>query len=112
MNKLIYLASPYSENPEKNYKAVLSHVETHLRITGIVLFSPIVYGHGIAVSTCNEQINTDFESWKDFDLLMLSKSDELWVLKLDGWERSKGVKQEIEFAKNLGIKVRYIEHGN
>jgi len=106
---MIYLCSPYSNNPEANYKAVLSYVEQHLKTTGNILFSPIVYGHTIALHSCNEQINTDFESWKTFDLEMLEKSDEVWVLMLDGWTESVGVKQEIEYAKKLGKIIRYIE---
>lgn len=112
MNKLIYVASPYSENPFENFKKALDFVNRHYFNTGEVLFSPIIYGHTLASNDEIGQvfgINTGFECWREFDLLMLSKSDELWVLKLDGWERSEGVKAEIEFAKNNNIKVRYIE---
>jgi len=106
MQKLIYVASPYSNNPQRNFLDVLEYIGRHKRITGEVLFSPIIYGHTIAVL---EQIGIDFKSWQDFDLMMLSKSDELWVLMLVGWKYSEGVNQEIEFAKQNGIKIRYIE---
>ena len=76
--KLIYLASPYSENPEVNYKAVLEFVVWHYLSKTEVLFSPIIYGH---IITNNGKMDSDFETWKNFDLLILSKSDELWVLK-------------------------------
>jgi hypothetical protein len=28
---------------------------------------------------------------------------------MEGWEESRGVQEEIEFAKNKGIKIKYIE---
>jgi len=102
---MVYLASPYSANPQKNYEDVLRYVKKYFLEEGIILFSPIIYCHNIKLSANHLGI----EYYKDFDLMMLSKADELWVLKLDGWETSEGVVQEIEFAKQNGIKIRYIE---
>lgn len=128
-NKLIYLASPYSANPQKNYESVLEFVVDYKTRTNEIIFSPIIYGHPIAKYENKNELS--FDSWQNFDLTMLSKSDELWVLKLDGWERSEGIKQEIEFVEKRNkvkhqifnnktgewqikrkykrIKVRYIE---
>ena len=103
---VIYVCSPYSSNPKKNYKAVLSYVVETFENKGIVLFSPIVYGHTIAKKL---DYAITWEYWEGFDLEMLEKSDEVWVLMLDGWSESVGVKQEIEYAKKLGKIIRYIE---
>lgn len=104
---MIYLASPYSQNPEKLYKEVLEYVVKYFKDTGIMLFSPIVYGHNIAKAN-KPLLNIDFSAWEKFDLDMLSKADELWILMLDGWEQSKGVFREIEYAMKLNKKVKYI----
>lgn len=41
---------------------------------------------------------------------LISKCDELWVLKIDGWEQSKGVSAEIEYAESLNIPIKYKEY--
>ncbi|NDD98325.1 MAG: DUF1937 family protein, partial [Actinobacteria bacterium] len=43
-------------------------------------------------------MDADWETWKSFCLTFLKKSDEIWVYKMDGWNRSRGVAEEIEFA--------------
>ena len=51
----------------------------------------------------------DWAFWKDLSYVLLSKSDVLVVLKLEGWEESVGVKAEIIYAHDNNIPVIYIE---
>jgi len=106
---MIYLATPYSNDPEKNYELVLKYVESHMVFTGEVLFSPIIYGHNIATARPAKQINTDYETWKVFDKEMIRFCSELWVLKLDGWRDSGGVQAEVDYAKQFGKPIKYVE---
>jgi hypothetical protein len=46
----------------------------------------------------------------DFCIVLLTKCDKLLVCNtISGWENSKGVAAEIEFAKQNGIKVEYLK---
>ena len=49
-----------------------------------------------------------WETWQRFDSFMVGLADELWVLTLDGWKDSVGVKAEVVLALGLGKTVRYV----
>lgn len=110
MEKLVYIGSPYSHPDkdvmEKNFRLV-STFAANLCAEGRVAFSPITYGHTLL--GFREMPHT-WEFWQNFCLSFLAQSDELMVYKMPGWENSRGLAEEIEFAKELGIKITYIEH--
>lgn len=89
---MIYLASPYSADPERNYKLALS--STALMIAdGHVVYSPVVYYH-----TLRQAASPDIKFWWRHNFGMLRLAAELWVLDIEGWQASAGVQAEIEFA--------------
>ncbi len=112
---LIYLASPYTysgPNPIVNkkkeyyrYKAIQA-ITAKLMNKGFVVFSPIVYGHNLA-QDC--KLPTDWNYWRTILETMIPRYDELWVVKMDDWYKSKGVEAEIHIAENNRIPVVYIE---
>jgi len=103
-----YIASPYSHQSvvvrQQRFEQARRFTDWAMR-QGHVAFSPIVYAHQFAVEYNH---GTDFRYWLDFNEHMLLVSDALWLLKLDGWEESRGVAHEIAFAEKNGIRV--IEH--
>ena len=109
-NKAIYLAGPYShkiKEIEAVRRIMLTLVSTKLAVAGITVFSPITQSH--------EQEKTglmagDYDTWQKTDRKMVEKMDEVWVLILDGWKQSKGVTDEIYWAKRKGKRVRYIKY--
>ena len=109
---LIYLASPYSHPDdnirENNYK-VIAEIAAKMTSEGHVVLSPIAYGHNL-LGFC--EMPSDWEFWKNFCLTFLEKCDELIVFKMEGWDKSKGVAEEIEFAQKKGIKITYKEIKN
>ena len=113
MNKLIFVSSPYSHPDDKvreeNYQKV-SKYTAELISQGHVAFSPILYGH-TAVNFAPD-MPTDWSFWEHFCLTFLSKCDEMIVYMMEGWDKSKGVKEEIAHAKNLGIEIKYVEYKN
>lgn len=94
---MIYLASPYSHhNPARRrmrFEAVRA-AAAQLMLRGLVIYSPIVHGHAIAEA---HELPTDFEFWRRHCLDMLSLAGDLYVLKLNGWDQSIGVRGEIEW---------------
>ena len=111
MNKLIFVSSPYSHPDDKvreeNYQKV-SKYTAELISKGHVAFSPILYGHN-AVNFVPD-MPTDWAFWKNFCLTFLSRCDEMIVYTMEGWDKSRGVKEEIEYANSLGIKIKYYKH--
>lgn len=109
-NKLIYLASPYS-HPNDYIKFdrfdKVSKVTEKLIKSGIFVYAPITLWHRFAVEY---ELPTDFQFWGEFDKLMVSRSDEVHVLTLSGWEESVGVQAEIAYAKSVGIPVYYVSY--
>jgi len=105
----IYVASPYTSDDsrivEERFEAAEKFVVKALN-SGDMVYSPIVHCHAIADKY---EMPIDFSFWSNYNKAMLSTASEIWVLQLDGWEDSKGVKAEVEFAIECGIEVRYVE---
>lgn len=107
---LIYLASPYSHS-DLHVMALrelqVTTVAVKLIEAGYHVFGPIT--ESAQYSKLSKKIGKGWKYWQDHDELMLSKCDELWVVMLDGWENSKGVKGEIAYATDRGIPITYIK---
>lgn len=91
---MIYLASPYSSS-EPGLAAHRFHMTEYYVAKymqqNFAIFSPIVHCHALAE---NYNLPTDAQYWWGYNKAFLEKADELWVLRLLGWEESKGVRVE------------------
>ena len=105
----IYLACPYSDDKflvegfrfeQVSKKAALLIKE------GFLVFSPITNSHVLARYV---KLPTNWEYWAEFDKSMIDWADQVWVLKLTGWEESKGVREEVKYAEETGKLVKYID---
>lgn len=102
---MIYLASPYSGGDmEKRFEDTQMACATLMK-KGIKVFSPIVYGHPMAVKF---GLPKDVSFWKEFNDFFLLSCEELWVLKLEGWQKSEGVMHEIHVANKAEMEIRYL----
>lgn len=105
---MIYLASPYT-HPDftimtQRFEAVEAFT-AHAILRRHIIFSPIVHGHALAQKF---DMPTDFNFWESYALGMLRASNEIWVLKLEGWQHSKGVNGEILEAQKLNKGITYV----
>lgn len=110
--KLLYLACPYSgtveEREERTMLATL--VAAKLMDRGYNVFSPLTHSHPIAMNLPSKNFEDyDHDFWLKRDFQILENCDALVVLKLPGWEKSYGVKKEIEFAESLNYDILYID---
>jgi hypothetical protein len=108
--KLVYLASPYSHPDDAMRKlnfVKVSMLAAKLASEGHVVLSPITYGHTLVDF---HEMPTDWPFWENFCITILSKCDKLLVYKMEGWDKSKGVAAEIEYAMENNIPVEYIEY--
>ena len=93
---LIFLASPYTHSdPLVRYQRYVDAKKfTVQRMSDHEdnIFSPIVYTHPLHLLGVG---TTGHEFWKNFNRTMLVASTEMWILTLDGWEQSMGIRYEL-----------------
>lgn len=106
---LIYLACPFRHtNPQIQRKrcAAAHYMAARLSLQGRHVFSPLTHNEKL-MDILNDSLPG--EHWMQFDLAILAICKELYVLKMPGWELSKGVQREIALAKEKGIPVLEID---
>lgn len=111
INKRLYVAIPYSSD-DKNIE-----IERYEKVTKLTakltklrykVMSPITYGHTLIQY---EDMPGSYDFWEDFCISFLKDCDLLIVLTLDGWEDSKGLNGEIEYATHNHIPIIHVsEH--
>lgn len=110
MTNYIYLASPYTAYNldgsfdealmTKRYEAVMQ-VTAHLAASGLTVYSPIAMSH--SMDKYLGRMHPDF--WYEFDGPMLESASQLFVLCLNGWRNSQGIKAEIARATTMEIPI-------
>lgn len=106
----IYLATPHNHDDpeirEERFKAAQLAAAT-VYAHCIPVYSPIAHWHPIAQV---HSLPHGWFYWKQQDEAMLKNCLELWVITIEGWETSKGIKAEVAFAKHMESKdIRYID---
>ena len=108
--QLVYLAVPYThEDPEireKRFQAV-NKVAGELIQKGEFVYSPISHCHPIAL-LCS--LPKEWEYWDEYCRVCLNCCKKMYVLMMDGWKESTGVKAEIKIAEEMGIEIEYMEY--
>lgn len=105
MTKLIYLCSPYS-HPSEDIRH--ERFESAIYATGYLMnnefhvYSPITSCHPVAM-VCN--LPREFSYWEEFDKRMITCCDELFILQIEGWNESVGMKAEFKFAREINKPV-------
>lgn len=72
---------------------------------GTKVFSPIAHTHPIT----KYGLPLGWDYWSQYDRWFIERCDNAIVLRLDGWEESKGVQAEIVMAKELNKSITYID---
>lgn len=105
---MFYVGSPYSDPDPRivqiRYESALQFTASLIVNYGIVAYSPIVHNHEIAQRF---SIKGDWSTWAKHDLKMLSLAEVFIIYQLQGWDRSKGLKEEIQFANSCEIPTLY-----
>lgn len=107
MPNLIYLATPYnhrSANVRRERYEAACKTAGLLLSKGVFVYSPIAHTHSIANIV---DLPASWEFWKEYDEIMLSRCNELWVIMMDGWLSSVGIAAEIAIARKLNKPIRY-----
>lgn len=108
--KKIYLACPYSHSDfvVREYRVAQANKKAaELMEVGNLVFSPLSHSHPIS-EHCKVD-PTDHDFWLRQDLWILDICDDMHILCLPGWDKSKGIGIELEYAKSKGIGIVYHE---
>lgn len=109
---MIYLISPYT-HPAGHMRAQrfkrAKQACADLMRQGEQVFSPVVYGHYME-DACDLKMSHDY--WMRFCLPFLAASSRAYVLTLEGWDLSKGIKEEVLLCDRMGKPVSGYQLGD
>jgi len=106
----VYLATPYSY---KGWFAKIIQWLRYRKVTkvsaywmnkGYNIFSPITMTHPIS-----KFVALKHEEWLTYDFQWIDACDELWVLCQPGWQKSDGVRQEVQYARSSDKEVLFLK---
>lgn len=103
-----YLASPYS-HPDADVmtqrcNAVMDKANELIQ-KGLMVYSPITHNVPIVARTGTPP---GWEQWQHFDKAMLGSAAYMLVYCLEGWEKSTGIKGELDFCAETDKPVFYL----
>lgn len=105
----VYLASPYTphagESVQDRVDAACAFAAQLMR-EGKSVFSPIAHSHYIA-DHLHDDLRMDHEFWMRQDLAILRHAERVIVLRLPGWERSRGIARELAEARLHSVPVEF-----
>ncbi len=117
---MIYLAAPFStglppcDSIEERQAAMQERANAIAKRTaelmelGEPVYSPI--SHGCAIEQfLRPDLRASHGFWMQHCYQMLEHARGLTVLMLPGWKGSEGVQKEINFARQRGIPITYME---
>jgi len=102
----VYIAGPYTHKD----KAIQERRgEQHCEITseflknGHLTYSPIAETMNLA--KYGHMVGTTWDTWREKDQKEVELSDEMWILMLDGWKDSVGVRGEVKHCIRLNKPI-------
>lgn len=126
--KRIYVASPYTyKGGSKGFfgkvYARLVEWQRFIQITriqgrlvqqyGVACYGPILESHlmvflGNIFGDGLGKVSGKWADWEEYDLTMIDGCDEMWVVTMEGYDKSTGVTAEIKHCNFTGKPVRYV----
>lgn len=104
----IFLACPYShsdDNVMQKRFIACNRVAATIVEAGHAVFSQVSMSHPINAALEKTEKNNIGKIWAPVDAIFLDVMDELIVIDIDGWDKSTGIKREIEFYQSRGQRV-------
>jgi len=105
---VIYLASPYRHDDQgvmhARYVAVAKAYPRLVAEMGDMIYCPVVHGHALDIVSKSPMGD---HYWLDHALSMLRRCVGLAILTLPGWERSEGIRMELDETTKIGMPVFY-----
>ena len=111
---MIYLSHPYASSSKKDpAQEHLDRIDASVRIARIIerwqvrdiqpVFTPVAFGEGQMLAGATEPDN----GWYAWCIAWVNVSKSITVLEFPGWDKSTGVRLEIDQADYQGILINY-----
>jgi hypothetical protein len=104
-----YLSSPYSLFPQGHRAAWVEACRIRGALTklGVNCYSPIAETH--AVQMFSEMGDVTHEAWMHDDRPKMRRASGLICARLMSWESSKGMAEELDFFRELGKPIVFLD---
>ena len=112
---VVYLACPYTDPNPAVRKArfdAATAVAADLIRAGRIVYSPITMTHPIDMVLAGASNTLGSDYWVAFDEAFMEMCSEMVVVRLNGWERSNGIKREIDYFTDRKKPIRYVDPPN
>jgi len=105
----VYLAGPYThQDPNVRQARVERVTQTAAWLSRHnAVYSPLTHGHALAEALPREAVH-DHAFWMRQCFPLLRPASALYVLPLEGWAESKGLRAEMDFAEVLRIPIVFL----
>lgn len=104
-----YLGSPftnYADGPETAFIEI-TKIAARLAWMDIKVFAPIILTYPMAIHGGLDPFNHEF--WMDFDKPMMDAANGLIIAMMQSWEKSQGIKFEIDEFEAATKPVFYLD---
>jgi hypothetical protein len=111
-HEVIYLACPYTDPDPAIRKArfdVATAVAAELIRAGHIVYSPITMTHPIDVVLAGASNTLGSDYWVAFDEAFMEMCSGMIVIRLEGWQRSNGIRREIAYFNDRKKPIRYMD---
>jgi hypothetical protein len=108
---MVVVSGPYSHsNPDIKQIRVKAIADACVKLfqNGDICCSPLLAGLSF-IEKSSYHMPDDYDFWKNFCRSYVKAGHVLYVLDIEGWKESTGVKDEIEYAQSFGMPVYLIE---
>jgi hypothetical protein len=109
---IIYLACPYTdENSSLRKRRFQAATDAAARLIskGLIVYSPITMTHPIDSVLAGRGATLGSDYWVSFDEAFMDACAEMMILRMDGWEKSSGIKREIAYFEKMGKRITFLD---
>ena len=110
--EIVYLACPYTDSDpkvrERRFQCA-SLAAAHLVEQNLIVYSPITMTHPIDQILAAEEQTLGSEFWVNFDEAFMAVCSRMIILKVDGWDRSSGIRRETQWFEDHRQSIEYLE---
>lgn len=106
-----YLACPYSSDRDREQERFeeVTKIAVLLASMGLRLYSPITHTHPMHSISPEMHAEISHREWMEMDKPFLMGASLLVVCCMPGWDRSAGIKMEVDYFTRLQKPILYIE---
>lgn len=114
--RTVYIASPFTYKTNIPFLRSLVEFYRFYKVSKIAgqleaIFPDCAFILPITMSYITQKLHStlgsEFSAWAHTDYTYITQCREIWVIVMDGWDKSIGVLAEIKFAKKHKKVIRY-----